>query len=79
LVNTGGNVYSESVLDEDGWPRIAGGHGGKTFVEGPSMLFWRQEQYNEYDEFKTTQRSILTWNTCVSRSAKKWEQRVRGN
>lgn len=50
--------------DADGWPRIAGGHGGKTFVEGPGDAIYTEsaKDHSQYDEFKT---STLDpdWNT----------------
>ena len=50
--------------DEDGWPRIAGGHGGKTFVEGPVDAIHTEsaKDHSQHDDFKT---STLdgNWNT----------------
>lgn len=50
--------------DEDGWPRITGGHGGKTFVEGPVDAIHTEsaKDHSQHDDFKT---STLdgNWNT----------------
>jgi xylan 1,4-beta-xylosidase len=50
--------------DEDGWPRIEGGHGGKTFVEGPVDAIYTEsaKDHSQYDEFKTATLDP-NWNT----------------
>ena len=50
--------------DEDGWPRIAGGHGGKTFVEGPKDAIYTEsaEDRSQHDDF-TTPTLDPNWNT----------------
>jgi len=50
--------------DEDGWPRIAGGHGGKTFVEGPADAIYTEsaKDHSQHDDFKTATLDI-NWNT----------------
>ena len=50
--------------DEEGWPRIDGGHGGKTFVEGPVDAIYTEsaKDHSQYDEFKTATLDP-NWNT----------------
>ncbi|WP_354692204.1 glycoside hydrolase family 43 protein [Phytobacter sp. RSE-02] len=50
--------------DEEGWPRIEGGHGGKTFVEGPVDAIYTEsaKDHSQYDEFKTATLDP-NWNT----------------
>lgn len=50
--------------DEDGWPRIEGGHGGKTFVEAPIDAIYTEsaKDHSQHDEFKTPTLD-LNWNT----------------
>ncbi|HBS5782974.1 glycoside hydrolase family 43 protein [Klebsiella aerogenes] len=50
--------------DDDGWPRIVGGHGGKTFVEGPKDAIYTEsaKDNSQHDEF-TTPTLNLNWNT----------------
>lgn len=50
--------------DEDGWPRIAGSHGGKTFVEGPADAIYTEsaKDHSQHDDFKTATLDI-NWNT----------------
>ena len=50
--------------DEEGWPRIEGGHGGKTFVKGPVDAIHTEsaEDHSQHDEFDTPTLD-LNWNT----------------
>ncbi len=50
--------------DDEGWPRIVGGHGGKTFVEGPKDAIYTEsaKDHSQYDDFKTPTLD-LNWNT----------------
>ncbi|WP_312269187.1 glycoside hydrolase family 43 protein [Pseudescherichia sp.] len=50
--------------DEEGWPRIEGGHGGKTFVAGPVDAIHTEsaEDHSQHDEFDTPTLD-LNWNT----------------
>jgi len=50
--------------DKDGWPRIAGGHGGRTFVEGPADAIYTEsaKDHSQHDEFITATLD-LNWNT----------------
>ncbi|HHT0062579.1 TPA: glycoside hydrolase family 43 protein [Raoultella planticola] len=50
--------------DADGWPRIEGGHGGKTFVEGPTDAIYTEsaKDHSQYDAFKTATLDP-NWNT----------------
>src|SRR5690606_29012437 len=50
--------------DQDGWPRIDGGHGGKTFVEGPAetVNIERAKDHSQNDDFTGTALD-LNWNT----------------
>lgn len=50
--------------DEEGWPRIEGGHGGKTFVEGPADAIYTEsaKDHSQYDDFNTATLDI-NWNT----------------
>ncbi|EPK0737876.1 glycoside hydrolase family 43 protein [Klebsiella aerogenes] len=50
--------------DDDGWPRIVGGHGGKTFVEGPKDAIYTESanDNSQHDEF-TTPTLNHNWNT----------------
>lgn len=50
--------------DEDGWPRITGGHGGKTFVEGPvdAIHTVSAKDHSQHDDFKTSTLD-RNWNT----------------
>lgn len=50
--------------DEDGWPRITGGHGGKTFVEGPVDAIHTEsaKDHSQHDDFKTSTLD-RNWNT----------------
>lgn len=59
--------------DADGWPRIAGGHGGKTFVEGPSDAIYTEsaKDHSQYDEFKTSTLDP-NWNTLRVPFTEKW-------
>ncbi|MDR2976427.1 MAG: glycoside hydrolase family 43 protein [Streptococcaceae bacterium] len=50
--------------DEAGWPRIVGGHGGRTFVELPkdAKATSAPENHNQHDEFDSPTLD-LNWNT----------------
>ena len=50
--------------DEDGWPRIVGGHGGKTFVEGPADAIHTEsaKDHSQHDNFTSAMLNI-NWNT----------------
>jgi len=50
--------------DEEGWPRVEGGHGGKTFVEGPIDAIHTEsaKDHSQHDEFDTPMLD-LNWNT----------------
>lgn len=50
--------------DEEGWPRIEGGHGGKTFVAGPVDAIHTEsaKDHSQHDEFDTPTLD-LNWNT----------------
>ncbi|BFO11370.1 hypothetical protein GGER_38800 [Serratia rubidaea] len=50
--------------DEEGWPRIEGGHGGKTFVEGPkgAVGSYSARDHSQQDDFKSSTLD-LNWNT----------------
>lgn len=50
--------------DDEGWPRIEGGHGGKTFVEGPIDAIYTDsaKDHSQHDEFDTPTLD-LNWNT----------------
>jgi beta-xylosidase len=66
--------------DEDGWPRIEGGHGGKPLLKAPSMPFTPKAPKTIASMMSLKpQRSIPTGIRCVSRSAKKWAPPAMGN
>jgi len=50
--------------DEAGWPRIEGGHGGKTFVEAPKDAIHTEsaKDHSQKDDF-TSPTLDLNWNT----------------
>ncbi|WP_312671893.1 glycoside hydrolase family 43 protein [Pseudescherichia sp.] len=50
--------------DDEGWPRIEGGHGGKTFVAGPVDAIHTEsaKDHSQHDEFDTLTLD-LNWNT----------------
>lgn len=50
--------------DDEGWPRIAGGHGGKTFVEGPADAIYTEsaKDHSQHDDFTAAELDI-NWNT----------------
>ncbi|WP_313488789.1 glycoside hydrolase family 43 protein [Pseudescherichia sp.] len=50
--------------DDEGWPRIEGGHGGKTFVAGPVDAIHTEsaKDHSQHDEFDTPTLD-LNWNT----------------
>ena len=50
--------------DDEGWPRIEGGHGGKTFVEGPVDAIHTESanDHSQHDEFDMPTLD-LNWNT----------------
>ncbi|SKA09640.1 xylan 1,4-beta-xylosidase [Pilibacter termitis] len=50
--------------DSEGWPRIVGGHGGKTFVEAPkdAILTLTADNHSQHDEFDTPTLDE-NWNT----------------
>lgn len=59
--------------DADGWPRIEGGHGGKTFVEGPTDAIYTEsaKDHSQYDAFKTVTLDP-NWNTLRVPFTEKW-------
>jgi len=50
--------------DDEGWPRIEGGHGGKTFVKGPVDAIHTESanDHSQHDEFDMPTLE-LNWNT----------------
>ncbi|WP_374286521.1 glycoside hydrolase family 43 protein [Lactococcus sp.] len=50
--------------DDEGWPRIVGGHGGTTFVEGPkdAIATVAPENHSQFDDF-TSEKLDINWNT----------------
>lgn len=66
--------------DNDGWPRIVGGHGGTTIVEGPKdeITTAVPENHNQFDDF-TSQKLNMNWNTLRVPFQMKWEQQAMGN
>ena len=50
--------------DDEGWPRIEGGHGGKTFVKGPVDAIHTESanDHSQHDEFDMPTLD-LNWNT----------------
>ncbi|MGM9887019.1 MAG: family 43 glycosylhydrolase, partial [Lactococcus sp.] len=50
--------------DDEGWPRIVGGHGGTTFVEGPkdAIATVVPENHSQFDDF-TSEKLDMNWNT----------------
>lgn len=61
--------------DEEGWPRIVGGHGGTTFVEGPKDAI---QTNAPADHSQKTILQVLLWILtgihCVSHLLRKWVQ-----
>lgn len=50
--------------DDEGWPRIEGGHGGKTFVEGPKdAIFTESASDNSQQDDFTSPALDPNWNT----------------
>ncbi|HHW7521775.1 TPA: glycoside hydrolase family 43 protein [Mannheimia haemolytica] len=51
-------------FDQDGWPYIVGGHGGKTFVEAPKDAIFTEApvDHSQHDEFDSSTLDI-NWNT----------------
>lgn len=50
--------------DDEGWPRIVGGHGGKTFVEGPKdAIFTESASDNSQQDDFTSPALDPNWNT----------------
>ncbi|MCT3055237.1 glycoside hydrolase family 43 protein [Leuconostoc citreum] len=52
------------VWDDDGWPRIVGGHGGQTLVAAPedAILTEAPSDHSQHDEFNTDKLDS-NWNT----------------
>ncbi|ORI84733.1 glycoside hydrolase family 43 protein [Leuconostoc lactis] len=50
--------------DDEGWPRIVGGHGGQTFVDAPkdAIVTDAPADHSQHDEFDTPTLD-LNWNT----------------
>lgn len=62
-----GNVLSRKYFgDEEGWPRIEGGHGGKTFVEGSVDAIYTESAKDPIASMTSLkpQRSIPTGIRC---------------
>ncbi|MEG9531048.1 glycoside hydrolase family 43 protein [Mannheimia indoligenes] len=51
-------------FDQDGWPYIVGGHGGRTFVEAPKDAIFTEapKDHSQHDEFDAPELDI-NWNT----------------
>ena len=65
LVNLGRETAIQKVYwDDEGWPRIEGGHGGKTFVEGPKdAIFTESASDNSQQDDFTSPALDPNWNT----------------
>lgn len=50
--------------DEQGWPRVEGGHGGKTFVDAPKDAIETEApaDHSQHDDF-VSEKLDLNWNT----------------
>ncbi|AYG00139.1 glycoside hydrolase family 43 protein [Lactococcus allomyrinae] len=61
--------------DKEGWPRIVGGHGGTTFVEGPKDAIETKAplHHSQHDDFENDTLDI-NWNTLRVPFSKKMGQ-----
>ncbi len=66
--------------DDEGWPRIEGGHGGKTFVEGPKdAIFTESASDNSQQDDFTSPALDPNWNTLRVPFTAKWAPPVTAN
>lgn len=66
--------------DDEGWPRIEGGHGGKTFVEGPKdAIFTESASDNSQQDDFTSPALDRTGIPCGCRLRPKWAPPATAN